>query len=237
MNDFQFVKKQRNILLMGYGFFCSAAVIGIFLIDNFMKQEISITGALSSFWTTIGVHWGILFLMGLPFIFLFINHEIDQEKLIRTDEATGLYSRRQLLKTLDRELERAQRYKRELSILMIDLDDFKKINDLYGHLAGDRILKEISVILSESLRSGDTVGRYGGDEFLAILPETGAEAAQKVAFRIWGNVGECPFKIKNEIVYLSISVGISSLNEMSGEADRFRMIHQADKAMFYEKSA
>src|SRR3954452_9731105 len=97
---------------------------------------------------------------------------------------TGLLRREAILEQLDRELERAQRYGRPLTIAMADLDHFKEVNDRQGHLAGDALLKRISQVASTGLRSTDWMGRYGGEEFLLVLPETGMAGACGVAEKI-----------------------------------------------------
>ena len=100
------------------------------------------------------------------------------------DELTGQYNRRHLLLELDKELERARRYKHTLGGIMIDVDDFKKFNDKYGHLMGDYILKEVTHVFGHCIRTIDVLGRYGGDEFMIILPEATPETATIVAERI-----------------------------------------------------
>ena len=179
----------------------------------------------------------MLFLIGLPFIVLLIKHQIDQQKLAGTDDITGLYNHRQLLETLDHELMRARRYAQEFSLMMIDIDNFKTVNDSYGHLAGDQVLQEIGSILTRDTRGVDIAGRFGGDEFLIILPHTAYGEAQRLAWRLWSNIHRHSFKFKGEIIHVSISLGISSLQDLGEEVDRFQLIHQADQAMLYAKSA
>lgn len=106
----------------------------------------------------------------------------------RTDPLTGLLNRRALWELLALEIQRAGRYGRPLSVLMVDLDNFKQINDVHGHREGDQVLLAVSGVLRKQLRTVDTVGRYGGDEFSAVLPETDAAGAQVVGRRILAQV-------------------------------------------------
>lgn len=182
--------------------------------------------------------WLILFSVGLPLIAFCYWRQREQEKLTRRDDLTGLSNRRGLLRELSRELERARRYGRELSVLMIDLDHFKAINDAYGHLAGDRLLKELGSILARSIRRVDCVGRWGGDEFLAILPETAHEEAEHLAWRLGMNVRRQAFRIKKkETVHVSLSMGISSLRDSGKSADMLNLIDRADQEMLDTKYA
>src|SRR3989344_865754 len=106
----------------------------------------------------------------------------------RTDDLTGHYNHRHLMIEMEKEIERAHRYKHTLSGMMLDVDDFKKINDKHGHLAGDEVLRQIADVVDQSVRKIDILGRYGGDEFFVILPESDKQAAYVVAERIQKNV-------------------------------------------------
>ena len=113
-----------------------------------------------------------------------LSAEREQLASVFGDPLTGLVNRRMLMERLGSELERAVRYERPFTILLLDLDKFKRINDAYGHLTGDHVLKRFSRLIEKALRGVDLVGRYGGEEFLAILPETDATGAEEVADRI-----------------------------------------------------
>jgi diguanylate cyclase (GGDEF)-like protein len=172
-----------------------------------------------------------------------VSQKISVEKLnvllkseSMTDDTTGLYNHRHILVEVERETERARRYGHILSGMMIDIDDFKKINDSYGHLAGDQILREVADVLNSNIRKVDIIGRYGGDEFLAILPETTAEAATLIAGRLLTSIRNYPFKINDHLLTLTISIGISSF-ENTKALDRETFIERTDKAMFGAKSA
>ncbi len=163
-----------------------------------------------------------------------LNVLLESESM--TDDTTGLYNHRHILVEVERETERARRYGHILSGMMIDIDDFKKINDSYGHLAGDRILREVADVLDSNIRKVDIIGRYGGDEFLAILPEAAVESATVVAERLLASVRNYPFKINDNLLPLTISIGIGSF-ENTKTLDRDTFIERADKAMFDAKSA
>ncbi len=127
-----------------------------------------------------------------------------------TDDLTGLYNHRHILVEIDREVERANRYGRTLSGMMIDIDDFKKVNDEYGHLAGDELLIQMADVLERNARKVDILGRYAGDEFFVILPETELEAGRIVADRIQRNVGATAFRYKGIPMAVTVSIGLFS---------------------------
>ena len=228
MFNFKFQRTSKAAFVIGDVFFCTAAVFTFFVIENFILRK----GLSVGFYeTTPVVLWLTLFFLGLPLGIFWYKQQRVQEELTYHDDVTGLYNRRYLLRELSRELDRARRYGLELSILMIDVDNFKNINDEYGHLAGDGILKGVSSILAKDMRLGDIVGRYGGDEFLAILPETEYENAQSVALRLWVDVVERSFRIHKETVHVSISVGSASLRDFKDYGDILNLIDRADQEM------
>ena len=151
------------------------------------------------------------------------------------DDVTDLYNSRYLMSALDRETRRADRSGLDLSVLFLDLDRFKLVNDRYGHLVGSRVLRELGELLRDSVRSIDTVARYGGDEFTLILVETGLEGAMQVAERIRESVEQQPFgRDRGLDLRLSISVGVASFP--SHGMTREELLEQADKAMYRGKS-
>ncbi len=154
----------------------------------------------------------------------------------RTDELTGQYNRRYILEELEKEVERAKRYDRRLSGMMIDVDDFKMINDRYGHLIGDRVLKAFAAVISKSIRKVDILGRYGGDEFLVILPEAALETAKLVAQRIQKNLSEYEQNVLGELGKLTASIGLIAFDSAS-EAIRSAFIERIDQALLKSKQA
>ena len=160
--------------------------------------------------------------------------EKTQEMAI-TDSLTGLYNRRYFYLILDNEIERAKRYQSPLSLIMIDIDHFKLVNDKFGHLAGDEVLHSISGISKKLLRQIDNMFRYGGEEFMIILPETNQEEALNVAERIRSTIAETAIQIKKGSVKLTISIGVSEYGENHPAPNEF--IEIVDKAMYDAKKA
>lgn len=153
-----------------------------------------------------------------------------------TDGLTGLYNHREFYQSLRRELERARRYRHTLSLLMIDVDDFKQFNDRFGHPAGDFALRKIAELLRKCARTTDIIARYGGEEFAVILPESTPGGALMVAERIKSEVAEHNF-IPNarDPVHLTVSIGIYSSE--SGDVSEDQMVSLADEASYIAKKS
>lgn len=153
---------------------------------------------------------------------------------------TGLRRREAILELLDRELKRAQRYGRPLTVGMADLDHFKRVNDDHGHLAGDATLQRVAEELAAGLRSTDAIGRYGGEEFLLIFPETPVEGAAVVAEKIRSHVAGLEIPLEPGVeVSVSVSVGLASLAEVADpeSCDARALIAAADAALYRAKRA
>ena len=157
------------------------------------------------------------------------------QDLTLTDEHTGLYNTRYLSSLLDREIERAQRFARPVSVLFLDIDRFKEVNDTRGHLVGSALLKQLGKALLESVRSVDSVCRYGGDEFAVLLLETHVDRARVVAERIRHAVASRQFVIEGAPVGVTVSVGYATFPE-HGKTGRV-LLAAADKAMYAAKAA
>jgi diguanylate cyclase (GGDEF)-like protein len=130
-----------------------------------------------------------------------------------TDGLTDVSNKKQLDNVLLKEIPRAQRHGRELSVAMIDIDHFKEVNDTYGHLAGDSVLRDLAGILQKRLRPDDELGRYGGEEFCAILPETSLEGAAKIGEELRSLVESHAFLVEGEQIKVTISIGIAELKK------------------------
>ena len=151
------------------------------------------------------------------------------------DDVTEVYNARYLLQATENEIQRAERSGRELTVLFLDLDRFKLVNDEHGHLVGSDVLRKLSRVLTECVRQVDTLARYGGDEFTILLVDTDHEAALQVAERIRRIVGETVFEGGPGVpIRLSISIGVATYPRHS--LDRDGLLDLADKAMYRAKS-
>ena len=151
------------------------------------------------------------------------------------DDTTDVYNARYLLEALDRDVRRAERYGNELSILFIDLDRFKLVNDNHGHLVGSSVLRQLSRLLTQSVRQVDTVARYGGDEFTILLADTGERGARVIAERIRKWVADYAFEADNgSTLRLACSIGLATYPAHG--RTREALLDAADKAMYRAKS-
>jgi diguanylate cyclase (GGDEF)-like protein len=149
------------------------------------------------------------------------------------DLLTGIYNRRGLFELGLRELDRAQRFDRPLCAIMVDIDHFKRVNDTYGHPIGDLVLKELADRLKTHLRSIDILSRYGGEEFVILLPETDLDQAKEVAERLREIAEKTLFTPDGLSLPITISQGISILNGKT--SDITTLIKHADDAMYISK--
>lgn len=155
------------------------------------------------------------------------------QELALMDGLTKVYNRGYFNELLHREEERARRYPQKFSLLMIDLDDFKKLNDTYGHPAGDGVLTGVAQILMKRIRTTDFVARYGGEEFTVITPHTEKKNATVLASRLVDVVARQEFKVKEELVKATISVGVATFNEDASSKDE--LVQKADDALYQAK--
>ena len=158
---------------------------------------------------------------------------LELHEISITDSLTGLYNRKHLMETLDKETSRCQRYKRPLAILMIDIDHFKRYNDTFGHLAGDGALKRMAKIFRDSVRAVDYSARYGGEEFLIILPETSKHEAAKAAERIRRCVEEDSLAEGDKATATTVSIGVAIFPEHGDDIQT--LIKNADAALYEAK--
>jgi diguanylate cyclase (GGDEF)-like protein len=158
---------------------------------------------------------------------------VELHEISITDSLTRLYNRKHLMETLDREVTRSERYSHPFSLLIIDIDHFKKYNDTYGHLAGDEVLRRLASVFKETIRSSDYAARYGGEEFIIILPEISPEQGVEAAERIRRKVGEQRFEGDGEAIEVTISVGVASYPENGEDAET--VIRNADEALYEAK--
>ena len=155
------------------------------------------------------------------------------QRLTITDDLTTLYNYRYLMQYLEAEVKRCLRYQKKVSLLFIDIDSFKRINDTFGHLTGSQTLAEMGQVLRKIVRGSDIVGRYGGDEFVVILPETPLSGAAVSAERIRKKVEDYEFIAQNLSIRLTISLGIANCPRHALTAEG--LIKKADAAMYCAK--
>lgn len=160
------------------------------------------------------------------------NKELHQLSI--TDGLTGLLNRKHILELLDREISRSRRYGHPVSVLMLDIDHFKNINDTYGHQTGDIVMRRLADLFCETVRENDLVGRYGGEEFLILLPDSATQSGVQTAQRIRKRVQDLKIDASGENVSVTVSIGISSFPQYGQNADA--VICAADAALYQAKS-
>ncbi len=160
------------------------------------------------------------------------------EEIYRTmiaDGLTGAHNRRFFTEFLEREMARCQRHGRPLSLLFFDIDHFKRVNDDFGHLSGDQVLREVADLVREQVRREDCFARYGGEEFAVVLTETGLEAAREFAERLRERVDAHVFRVGSESLGVTISIGIAAMGKDKREAADF--LAAVDAHLYEAKSA
>ncbi len=159
--------------------------------------------------------------------------ELEQvSELVREDQLTGALNRRGLDETMEREIQRADRARTAVSVALLDIDDFKHLNDSLGHQAGDRALRHLTQVIKETLRPADSVGRYGGEEFLIILPDTDLKDGIEAMQRLQRDLTKKFFLHNNERILVTFSAGVALRGENEDSED---VIGRADKAMYKAK--
>jgi diguanylate cyclase (GGDEF)-like protein/putative nucleotidyltransferase with HDIG domain len=222
---------------MGVGGLAAAPVYvlerthGIVTVDNlFTRKELTDHDAamLGLFTTELGLAMENLLLH---------KQAVKLRALAERDELTGVNNRRNLMTLFQREMDRARRYGSEMSVCMVDIDFFKSFNDTYGHLAGDDVLRNIAQVLVSASREIDIIGRYGGEEFMGLLPETGLAAASVYAERLRARVEGRGKDLKSRFPNapsLTISVGVTEVNVSTGD-DIEKVIARVDDALYKAK--
>jgi len=158
------------------------------------------------------------------------------EDLARLDPLTGVANRRYFRERAEEELARAERYARPVAVLLLDVDHFKKVNDSYGHQTGDEVLKRVAAECQRNLRGTDVFGRYGGEEFVCLLAESGPEDARRAAERMREAVADARWSLADRTVTATISVGLAC--RPSGAAETLdRLVQKADEALYAAKAA
>lgn len=149
------------------------------------------------------------------------------------DALTGVRNRSTFDESLEREISMSQRYRQDISLLVIDIDFFKKVNDTYGHSVGDDVLKEVAATIQQSIRTTDMLFRYGGEEFVVLLTNSDCDASSVIADRILESVREINMDIAGQKMDVSVSIGLACRNKLD---DGTTLFQRADKAMYEAKS-
>jgi diguanylate cyclase (GGDEF)-like protein len=158
------------------------------------------------------------------------NAELD--RVSRIDMLTDIYNRRHLDEHLRRVISAARRHDRTVGVLIVDIDHFKEVNDAHGHLAGDGVLREVAARLQQAMRTEDALGRWGGEEFLAVLTETQPEGVRVMAERLRQVIAAAPFSLDDgSWIRVTVSVG-----HTSGSEDAEVLVHRADDALYVAKA-
>jgi diguanylate cyclase (GGDEF)-like protein len=157
----------------------------------------------------------------------------DMQRLATSDSLTGVMNRRAFTDAADREFTRARRYSRPCAVLMLDLDHFKRVNDTHGHAAGDAVLRECAAAWGALLRDQDLLGRLGGEEFCALLPETGSERGIKAAGRMRAAIESLQFRGENGPFTVTVSVGLTEV--LPGDDQFDQVLERADRALYIAK--
>lgn len=185
----------------------------------------------------------ICLVAGIILIILIVEQRMVEmlQRMANTDRLTKVYNRNMLYDSLQREIVQAQTYRTPLSVLMFDIDHFKRVNDQFGHLAGDEVLKNTAVIAKGILRQGDILARFGGEEFVIVTPNTGESGALAMAERLRIKVAEATFTHEKNQIRITISVGVTTLSQGHNHEDlvaiRDSLLDQADQALYRAKKS
>ena len=167
------------------------------------------------------------------------THLLEKAQLLEqwaiTDSLTGLHNRRHFLELAELEFHRARRYQHPLSAMMLDIDHFKRVNDTYSHALGDQVIQAVAALCRENLRDIDLMGRYGGDEFVALVPEVNLDDARKAAERLRKIIADAPIDTERGPLNITISIGVVALTP--DYLDFASLLNQADAALYTAKNA
>lgn len=191
---------------------------------------------------TLQVGSQLMGLAGLVFAtlgFILMGRErsdAEHQKLARLDMLTGVPNRRALMDALERMFAQAARERQPLALLMVDIDRFKRVNDTYGHLAGDAVLTAVAECLGAGLRTQDILGRYGGEEFLVGLPGTDLAGATRLAERLRQGVQDMAVPWAEQSLHVTVSIGVSQLRPEDDDGSLDQVLERADEALYRAKA-
>jgi two-component system, cell cycle response regulator len=167
-----------------------------------------------------------------------IHRSLEREQLLaRTDGMTGLYNYRYFFELASREFNASLRYQRPLSIIIFDADHFKQINDTLGHLAGDKLLVTMAQTVGAQMRNVDVLARYGGDEFIILLPTTGVQQAFHIAERLRSSIMSTLVEMDNKMFAITLSIGVTEMYFDPVDNGVEEIVQRADKALYAAKQA
>jgi len=195
------------------------------------------TAAHASIFLTMPLLAGYATVLGASVAFLLMQTEradFTAKLLASTDPLTGAYNRRTFLELMEKELSRARRFDTPLSLVMLDLDHFKRVNDTHGHLVGDRVLQRFADLVRAELRKEDVLFRYGGEEFCVLVPDVAGPGAVTLADRIRTSVERQPLLIDGKEIPVTTSAGVAARIE-EGPEDVDRLVNRADEALYIAK--
>ena len=186
------------------------------------------------------LYWAYLVFVLLVNITIFSSTLVRLVAKIRhladRDQLTGLYNRFALNRKLAQLQQLHSRHQQPYAVLLLDLDHFKQVNDQYGHLTGDKVLKHAATLLKQSIRNEDILGRFGGEEFLLLLPMTEQQAAEQVAEKLIQLLRQQPLQLGDTAIALTTSIGIATAHANSPALSSETMLQQADKALYHAKA-
>jgi diguanylate cyclase (GGDEF)-like protein len=159
----------------------------------------------------------------------------DVQQLAIRDALTEAYNRRHFFHLANQILEQSIRYQRPVAILVLDIDHFKRINDAFGHITGDRVLKRFTTLCKQVTRASDILARYGGEEFVIFLPETTRRNAYSVAERLRQKVASTPVLDGEESIYMTVSIGVASYDPLSPAVSLDVLLGRADQSLYQAK--
>jgi diguanylate cyclase (GGDEF)-like protein len=231
------VKRSKPILLSAYAI---AIVLFILRAGYLIIYPNGIKDILDPVWINSGTLFGTILtiiLVALGVLLMLSDRLLEENRELATrDSLTHIFNRRTFNDLAKRELARAERYDHETSMLMLDIDRFKKVNDTYGHPVGDEALIHLVGIIKDSVRMQDLYGRYGGEEFTILLAETSLEEAYQIAERLRVRIADSTLIVRNNTIKMTVSIGISTMTGHD-KPSLETMIDHADKAMYEAKDA
>lgn len=228
----------RSHWLTGAAYSVAAALLSYRFLEAIIAPPNALPLLVSSSFRTGSLTAGFIVVILSNFGFLLMTRERadrENERLATLDSLTEIFNRRTFLELAKKEIARHRRTRRPLALLMVDFDHFKRINDTYGHLTGDAVLKSFTATTLTCLRENDLFGRYGGEEFAILLPETDTEGAAVFADRLRARVAEVCVAVGAASINCTVSIGITGLN-LADEADLDAILRVVDEALFAAKT-